>query len=1098
MISELIVTSAPRGLKAGQSGFTTVLRTRGIHPELASRLEAASGYRHVFPQGDPRNPTIFAYTHRPSSVGEMWVMSRVGDAGTDYTGRSNKIAHHIALQRDDLLPLAQSNPAAVMADLAARGGFKAKWQGDPREAHEPPLLPVPVTPPTACERWARVSGDPGWAGLLVERALNKETTWVIVPAGTDLLALFAEALALVHPDLRWQLPFTTYSLRGDEGRWLGTIAGSAEAEAAAAQKRIPIVDLTRRASAPVGGPYARAARGLGSVPWARATTSVTSTAGAAKATGGARQQSPAPAVAGNIQSSTQQATPPMLAPMRRGTAVPPPDLPEWEEVDLTKRSWGRLAALASIGTVFLATTLPLLIYAAYLLNWLPTGIRTPIEVAAWRYRLPGIRPPQHIDDAMQVTKRLEEIDGQLAQLLPRPELEGHPVLAEYLYEKLPAVLADLKRVTADTTARDAQHTELPLLVKGAEGLVTSLAPFVKDAALRKAHQEAASVLKAQKAKSPTGDHKNTRELLALTEAAKSLQPESRQEIETALAALTNPGPREPEGTRDNGPTEPVAPSVAGMLAHAIANRNHMPLEGINTDLRESPYTVTLAKWTPDADGKSLKEVTLWLPTGEACRLKEVRDNKDEPSREWDCVVEEDREIGTFRLSTSSLSFRCKSPEHLRASSLPFLPLAISFTGDSESDGQKPTWVQMISPIKCNPLAASPKSNLTDVFMLSHGTPPVAEDIAGLDSGLPPPIWKQCNVRVVGGDVSVQLARQGSFEFKDVLPCDDLQLSGTTNFWWRPAGFAQDTPDRSAFCEHAEIRVVTEWANGSFRIITEGQFDVDSSISEAVRREVDNRRLRNLLSGTNIRAGKITASAWDSIVTLIVKWGLTVPHTEWTPRTPIPREKEQLLRSYYPEKRGAAELEFHKWMLDLETRCRECKEFDGYVATLAEERLKNHRFHSLDAPPSSAPNKDDPAYQKQVNDYRDAEKDYTAKLQVKKDELCSDARILMAWANEQVTTETPSGARVSSRLWRCLHNFHKALEHNYVYDESLLSTDNASPLKDLRQSLAGCTFSVSGALVLDWQQAFPSLGFQPKMGPSVLLVTFSEPPANESP
>ena len=61
MIHELVVTSAARGLQSGRSGFTTVLRTRGIHPELQAKLEQGSAYRHVYPQADARNPRILSH-----------------------------------------------------------------------------------------------------------------------------------------------------------------------------------------------------------------------------------------------------------------------------------------------------------------------------------------------------------------------------------------------------------------------------------------------------------------------------------------------------------------------------------------------------------------------------------------------------------------------------------------------------------------------------------------------------------------------------------------------------------------------------------------------------------------------------------------------------------------------------------------------------------------------------------------------------------------------------------------------------------------------------------------------------------------------------
>ena len=64
MSQELIYTSAPRGLKPGSQGFCTVVSTQGISASLVQRLEALSGYRHVFPPQDPNarlNPVLFSH-----------------------------------------------------------------------------------------------------------------------------------------------------------------------------------------------------------------------------------------------------------------------------------------------------------------------------------------------------------------------------------------------------------------------------------------------------------------------------------------------------------------------------------------------------------------------------------------------------------------------------------------------------------------------------------------------------------------------------------------------------------------------------------------------------------------------------------------------------------------------------------------------------------------------------------------------------------------------------------------------------------------------------------------------------------------------------
>ena len=100
MSQELIYTSAPRGLKPGSQGFCTVVSTQGISASLAQRLEALSGYRHVFPPPDPNarlNPVLFSHLVFSVAGRRCHVLSRVCDAGLDHTQRTNKFAHHVVL-----------------------------------------------------------------------------------------------------------------------------------------------------------------------------------------------------------------------------------------------------------------------------------------------------------------------------------------------------------------------------------------------------------------------------------------------------------------------------------------------------------------------------------------------------------------------------------------------------------------------------------------------------------------------------------------------------------------------------------------------------------------------------------------------------------------------------------------------------------------------------------------------------------------------------------------------------------------------------------------------------------------------------------------
>ena len=56
------------------------------------------------------------------------VLSRIGDAGADYTGRTNKCAHHVIF-----MDAGELNAAGPAWSALEAGFFDTKWTGDPRE-----------------------------------------------------------------------------------------------------------------------------------------------------------------------------------------------------------------------------------------------------------------------------------------------------------------------------------------------------------------------------------------------------------------------------------------------------------------------------------------------------------------------------------------------------------------------------------------------------------------------------------------------------------------------------------------------------------------------------------------------------------------------------------------------------------------------------------------------------------------------------------------------------------------------------------------------------------------------------------------------------
>ena len=264
MSQEILYTSARQGLKPGSRGFCTVVSTQGMAKNLASRLESLSGYRHAYPVHDPRaklNPV--AYSHLLLSLGgrPFHVLSRVCDAGFDYTKRSNKLAHHVALQPKEIAAV-PGGPAWVMSDDTF---CETTWDENTR------ILPagrVPRAgdyPSRICQTWAQLSGDAGWAGVLAESALVKRVrpVSVIFKAGTDTLRLVLEALSLLPPENRWKVTFSTYFTKlpaGVDCQWRFLLDDSPEAKVIRRDPHASVIDLCGALAPAKGGELVEVAK----------------------------------------------------------------------------------------------------------------------------------------------------------------------------------------------------------------------------------------------------------------------------------------------------------------------------------------------------------------------------------------------------------------------------------------------------------------------------------------------------------------------------------------------------------------------------------------------------------------------------------------------------------------------------------------------------------------------------------------------------------------------------------------------------------------------------------------------------------------------
>ena len=262
MSYELVYTSAARGLRPGSQGFCVVVSTQGLSANLADRLESLSGYRHVFPPQDAQaalNPIVWSHLRLSAGGRNCHVLSRIAASGLDYTQRSNKIAHHVALDAAELIP---AGPAAL---LRAPGFMDVEWQGEPRMLAAGRRVPAVTSSPAICRAWQAATGDAGWGGVVAESAAGSTVRPVLLiyPPGTDVLSLLAESLALLPPERRWDVTFSSYYTRlpaGVDCQWRGLVAGSPEALAARHVPGALVIDLTRPPGAAHGGSLVTVAR----------------------------------------------------------------------------------------------------------------------------------------------------------------------------------------------------------------------------------------------------------------------------------------------------------------------------------------------------------------------------------------------------------------------------------------------------------------------------------------------------------------------------------------------------------------------------------------------------------------------------------------------------------------------------------------------------------------------------------------------------------------------------------------------------------------------------------------------------------------------
>jgi hypothetical protein len=351
MAREIVITSVPRGVKVGRTGFQVAMQTAGLRDDLVAMLEKMAGYRHL-PAGSGPNPVSYFHRIARTLAGPTHVLGRIVDAGVDFSRRSNKLAHMVILDPGDLALLGTSSPAATL--LAIEGRLATTWPGGPEERRQGFLIEgVQSSPPAVCSTWQHVKGDAGWAGVIADRATRNQPTLVIgahpTPASChQMLVLFQEALAIVPHQKRWMITFDTTTLSMDGILWRGTYAGSPESQIS--QPGVLVIDLTKVGTVPpelAASDLVQIARtGRGAQPFQTPATVRNPIQLPSDADEGIYlDTAPSPTAAGRP-----------VAPL--AAALPPPpvnqDDDEWMDVPLSNRSSSVNGGAIAIGLVSVA------------------------------------------------------------------------------------------------------------------------------------------------------------------------------------------------------------------------------------------------------------------------------------------------------------------------------------------------------------------------------------------------------------------------------------------------------------------------------------------------------------------------------------------------------------------------------------------------------------------------------------------------------------------------------------------------------------------------------------------------------------------------
>lgn len=215
MAFQLVYTSAAKLLDAGRSGYGTVARSKSITPLVVSAIERVSQFANL--RGLDRNRVIHVHRRITAGSNRFHILTRIVDAGADYTGRTNHLAHHLVISQEEAARAAARG--ITPADVLRQFQWLERWDGNARFFDATEDVPLDNFRPdgrnSGSQSWAALTGNPAHARLLSWEAAPRTGVLIVPAAAVDTLHLLAEALAEFGPQ-SWSRSFTTSLETTDE------------------------------------------------------------------------------------------------------------------------------------------------------------------------------------------------------------------------------------------------------------------------------------------------------------------------------------------------------------------------------------------------------------------------------------------------------------------------------------------------------------------------------------------------------------------------------------------------------------------------------------------------------------------------------------------------------------------------------------------------------------------------------------------------------------------------------------------------------------------------------------------------------------------